>query len=244
MFSAFDATLPDEIHLSKLCLWLSTHKGAEESPVKVLERSESVRQEVEMAFGEIEGETGTTIPSYVDSPFVSDLIKPKSLYTFFDYKECLIKTAKNCGARGEKNVFGTYCETSLKNVQDALAKWESNHLHVLSSSIALTKLITLTYPSMTREIGKISIRVDELTRQISDHDRMRLNYEKKLNQLCQKWDVNIPRSEDAASIKPKVLEQTVAGQLDKFGSQSYRQEFLESVVSVKSSLCLILFSSP
>ena len=259
MFSVFDtALLPDEIHISKLSIWLSSQKveellfsyhvqntaltyifynlslqGAETSAITAKEASEEIRLEVEEALKTAMQVIAT--PSTVASSLEIVSFKPKGLFTYYDYQKCLEMIAEAGGSKGDKNMFGAYTEPCLVTVSTALAKWETNNLHFLSSSESLTKLVQLTYPSSKNVCDKLQNRSENLTRQISEHDRLTQSYDKKCRELCQQWGVSIDDHSSESSVDCNAAAEGVADalrrQLDTYASASYRKSIFESKVS-------------
>lgn len=215
-------------------------QGAEASIVKAKEAAEEIRLEVEGALKAAVQTMDVTLSSDITYLLQPVTFKPKSLFTYHDYQACLNAIAKASGPKGTVNMFGAYSEPCLVTVSTALAKWEVNNLHLLSCSESLTKLVQLIFPSSKRNVEKLHNRTEELTRQISEHDRLMQSYDKKCRDLCEQWGISIDvinsgqgngDSGDAiGSCQNSIVADSLRQQLGTYASDSYRNSIFESKV--------------
>jgi hypothetical protein len=185
-----------------------------------------------------------TLPDNLAFLLQQESFKSKSLITYYDYQECLKAIAAACGgSKGDKNMFGAYVEPCLATVSTALSKWEANNLHLLSCSETLTKLAHLTYPSSKKHVEKLHSRLEELTRQISEHERVAQGYDKRCRDLCQHWGVSIDHSlssgtssstssdtDSITSCQNTEVSASLMRQLQFYASATHRQSVFESQV--------------
>lgn len=210
------------------------------------------RQEVEEALTEARKILSAVITDASAASLRPQSYKPKIFFTFFDYQECLKAIAEANGI--EKNIFGAFTEPTLVTASDALKRWEAGSLHLVSGADSIAKLCLLTYPSAKSNVDLLHSRVEELSRQMNEHERLAHSYGKKCHDLCRQWGVALS-TDGGSGPSPSRLKihecplldcqsdevaAEVLLQLQKCASAAHRQAVFEHKVSCSLHITRVL----